>query len=329
MSLSFSARLRASVLALVLATLIVSLEARPGGSEAHAAVSATLVPSSGAWFGAYVQPTRWTQTAIKADIQKLESDVGRKLDIDQHYYGWAEWFPTWAEKWDLANGRFPMVSWAGTNIAEINAGAHDALIRARADSVQGLGKKIFIRWFPEMDDPFHASTVVSPAQFIAAWRRIVGIFDRRSATNVVWVWCGTAYGFKTGEAQKFYPGDAYVDWTCADGFNWAPGRPTAGWTKFAGIFSPFYSWGAPKGKPMMIGETGTEERYAGEKMTWITDARNALKNQFPKIKAFIYFDSKTTDFTTQVFDWRVDTSWGSYDAFKKFGRDWYFRQRHW
>ncbi len=314
--------------ALVLLAAILALEARPGGSVARASVSGILAPSSGAWFGAYVQPPKWDSTTVKNEILKLEADVGRKLDIDQHYYAWGKSFPTWQETWDVNNGRFPMITWGEIDTASINAGTHDPYIRARADAVKALGKKVFIRWFAEMDAAAHTSKAGTPASYISAYRRIVNIFDNRGATNVVWVWCGTAYGFKTGAAQSYYPGDAYVDWTCADGFNWAPSRDGAAWTQFLNVFSSFYQWGAPKAEPMMIGETATEERAAGEKATWITNTRTDLKTDFPQIKAFLWFDSRTTDFSGEIFDWRVDTSWGSYDAFKKFGRDWYFRQPH-
>ena len=290
-------------------------------------------PASSAYgtlFGAYVQPQGgWSQAHVKASITKLESDLGRKFDIDHTYYQWGQAFPMWQESWDLDNGRIPFLHWGGTNSNQINNGSQDVWIRARADAIKALGKKVMINYFAEMDESRHDATTVTPAAFINAWRRIVGIFRNRGATNVEWVWCATGWGFTTGEAATYYPGDAYVDWPCADAFNWAPNRDGAAWRSFVDIFKPFYTWASPKGKPLMVAETGTaEDTIAGRKAQWITDARNTIKNTYPNIKAFVYFSSKTTDGYDVLYDWRVTSSATSLDAYKKMGADAFFKPSH-
>ena len=119
----------------------------------------------------------------------------------------------------------------------------------------------------------------SPAKFIAAWKRIHRIFDRAGVKNVSWVWCPNAWGFATGEAQKYYPGDEYVDWICANGYNWAPGRDGDQWRSFEWIFQHFYDWAAGRGKPLMIGEFGAQERKPGEKAEWIREAAQTLEDE--------------------------------------------------
>src|SRR5438105_15657730 len=84
---------------------------------------------------------------------------------------------------------------------------------------EGPAKPVFIEWFPDMDT---SSLAVSPASFVSAWRHVHDIFAARGATNAVWVWCPSAPGFASSTAQAYYPGDTYVDWACADGYNWAP-----------------------------------------------------------------------------------------------------------
>lgn len=284
---------------------------RPGGP---------LVPSSGALFGAYVQPKQWTKASQKAAVNQLENDMGRTLDISNHYYPWETPFPVWRESWDIASGRIPMISWDGTYTSDIIDGSQDDLIKARADAVKALGHKVFIRFFWEMDGVKKAPLVGSPSDFIAAWRRIHAFFERRGATNAVWVWCPNAWGFENGEAPKYYPGDDVVDWICADGYNWSPGRPWEEWRPFAQIFAAFYDWGLAKGsKPMMVGETGAQEAAkAGKKADWIYYARTRLKDTLPWIGAFVYFDAKDS------YDWRVTTSTSAYNAFLRMGRDAYF-----
>jgi hypothetical protein len=282
-----------------------------------------LAPASGTLFGTYVQPrTGWNREDVVAAVNKLESDLGRRLDVDQHYYPWHVPFPSWKEEWDVANGRIPLITWGSIRTTRINSGSQDALIRARADGVKALGKPVFLRFFAEMDGDFLAHRTGSPSRYIAAWRRARWIFASRGATNAVWVWCPTAWGFTEGDAQRYYPGDAYVDWLCADGFNWAPGRRGVPWRSFAQIHEDFYKYGEAVGKPLMVGEYGCLERRDGEKAQWIAEARDALKNQLPAIAAVVYFDSKGD------FNFRVDTSPSAYEAYKAMGADPHFNPPH-
>ena len=77
-----------------------------------------------------------------------------------------------------------------------------------------------------------------------------------------------------------YPGDAYVDWTCLDGYN--GNNP---WTSFHNLFMPTYAritgTIAPS-KPMIVGETGSTES-GGSKAQWITNMLSDLPVSFPNI----------------------------------------------
>ena len=291
-----------------------------------AALGAKLAPADATLLGSYIKPSGWNQTAVKNSVTKRENQLGRKYDIIHWFYPWGDAFPTWKEKWDIQNGRIPLIAWGDVKTSAINAGTHDNYIRARADAVKALGAPIFIRWFSEMDTRYHSENAVSPSSYISAWRRIHRIFTNRGATNVVWVWCGTAAGFQYNRAQPFYPGAAYVDWICADGYNWAPRKPDTEWTSFRTIFQHFYSWGTSQGKPLMIAETGTEEdTVPGRKAQWIRDAMNTMKTDYTNIKAFVYFDARATDFFNTYYDWRIDTSTTSLQAFRAMGQDPHFR----
>jgi hypothetical protein len=300
----------------------------PGPEPADAAVTGKLAPPDAALFGAYVGPTGgWHKAAVQNAITTREQQLGRRFDISQEYYSWGKSFPTWRQGWDLDQGRIPLISWSAVKTTAVNAGTHDAYIRARADGVKALGAPIFLRWFSEMDGDYQKEEAVSPSAFITAWRRIYNIFNNRGATNVVWVWCPTAWGFERGTAGAWYPGDQYVDWICTDGFNWAPKREGATWRSFESVFQAFYNWGSAHGKPLMVGETGTEEDplRPGRKAQWVLDARNALKMRMPNIKAFVYFDTKRTHETGTTFDWRMNTTPGALQAFRGMAQDQYFR----
>ena len=278
-----------------------------------------LEPASGALFGAYVKPrTGWTRDEVVASLERLERDLGRTLDIDHHYHPWTVPFPSWKEPWDLANGRIPMISWGNVSTRRVNSGALDGLIRSRAEAVRSFGAPMFIRWFFEMDSDAVARLAGSPASYINAWRRIRWIFGTAGAWNAVWVWCPTSWGFFEGEAQKYYPGDQYVDWICSDGYNWAPGRGGSRWREFSQIYQAFYEFGVSRGKPMMAGEYGCQERAPGEKAGWFDQAREDIKERFPELDAVVYFDSD------RDYDWRVDTSPSSYQSFITTAQDPHF-----
>ena len=304
---------------LLTSLLVAGSVAAPGPAQAGGDPAGPLEPASGTLFGAYVKPDLgWTRDDVMASIEALESDLGRPLAIDHHYQPWSVPFPSWKEPWDVAAGRIPMITWGKVSTRKVNSGALDALIRSRAEAVRGVAHPMFIRWFAEMDSDSVAQLSRSPASYIRAWRRIRWIFGASGAWNAVWVWCPTAWGFVEGEAQKYYPGDDYVDWVCSDGYNWAPGRAGSRWREFSEIYQAFYEFGVARGKPMMAGEYGCQERAPGEKAAWIDQAREDIKARFPELDAIVYFDSD------RDYDWRVDTSPSSYEAFAAMGSDPYF-----
>jgi len=181
-----------------------------------------------------------------------------------------------------------------------------------------------LRWFAEMDLGSHRAQTISPASFVAAWRHMHDIFSSVGATNVRWIWCPSGATFATGVAQRYYPGNSYVDWTGADGYNWAPELPATTWRSFAQIFSSFYTWGLSAGKPMLVGEYGTVEGAPGAKAAWFRQADYQLRTYFPGIRAVVYFNSDHPDFGKN-FDWRVTTSHSALGAFRAFANDPYFR----
>jgi beta-mannanase len=188
------------------------------------------------------------------------------------------------------------------------------MIRQRARDVKAFGHPILLEWFWEMDGNRNRHIAKSPASFIAAWKRIHRIFDKAGVTNVSWVWCPNAWGFKTGEAQKWYPGDEWVDWICANGYNWAPGRKGDEWRSFRWVFQAFYEWASQRGKPLMIGEFGVQERKPGEKAQWLREAANVLRDEFTEIKAVVYFNVK------KRYDWRLRTD-SARGAFRYLGKE--------
>ena len=283
-----------------------------------------IVPAHGTLMGAYPKANHGG-SGINGAVTALESAEGRKLDIDHHYLSFGSPMAD-VYKWDVQQGRIPMMSWAGQNTDEIAAGKWDAQIISRAREIKALKVPFLVRFMWEMDGaPNEAHFVMGTTSYVNAWRRVVTIFRQQGATNAQFVWCPTAWGFRPngGRATAFYPGDNYVDWVAADGYNWAPGRGN-NYQSFQGVFANFYSWAkknAP-GKPLLIGETGVQERNPGDKAKWITAMGQTIKNVYPNIKAVVYFNSNPK------YPWWLDSTTSSMTAWKNLLHDPYFDTRY-
>lgn len=300
---------------------------KPAGGSAPPVASDPTVPSSGTLFGAYVQPTGGTtESAEESAVTGLEHDLGRKLAIDHMYAHFTSPLPVAMAQWNLSEGRIPMISWSYEYTSKIAAGDYDSLIRADALQLKALHGPVLVRWFAEMDNAQSGPYVASPASYVAAWRHIVDMFRSVGARNVYWIWCPGSGDFAPGIAQRYYPGNAYVDWVGADGYNWAPVRPQTPWRSFAQIFGAFYQWGITTGKPLMIGEYGAVEGSPGQKAAWFRQAATQLRTEFPEIRAVVYFDDEHQNFG-QDFNWRVTTSASALDAFRGFATESYFAAR--
>jgi hypothetical protein len=296
-----------------LATLLPPAPAPPAAAAGRA--SGPLVPASGFYVGAYTKHIDgYGQARAREAMDDLESRLGRRLHINHHFYAWADNFPSWREPWDLENDRIPMISWNGENTDAIARGDWDGMISARAHAVAMMNTPVFIRWFWEMDGNKKQGFISSPASYQKAWRHIVDIFRTAGANNAVWVWCPNASAIADGKAMAYYPGAAYVDWVCGDGYNFAPNRPGDEWETFAQIYDGFYAAATKMGKPIMIGEFGVLERKPGEKEQWFRQAHDWIQTH-PAIAAVVYFNA---DSTTQgvYYDWRVDTSPSAFEGFR-------------
>jgi hypothetical protein len=268
-------------------------------------------------FGAWVQ--QGTAPTHADAVRDLEARLGYTLALDNHYRPWTNTF--WRdEQDDIASGRTPMVSWTarGATAAAIASGAEDGTIARVADAVKALQSRVLVRFAYEMDQPKGSPRYLGPpADFIAAWRHVYSTFQARGVTNARFVWSPIAANFKNGVAQRFYPGNRYVDWIGADGYDWYPGRPASTWTTFGQIFSDFYAWAAPRGKPLIVAETGVQEDPAdpSRKAAWFAGAQTWIGSH-TAIRAVSYFDG----ISPKGYDFRVDTSGASFAAWQAMAR---------
>ena len=270
-------------------------------------------------------------------VTKFEEDAQKSASMVQFFQPFAQCnpncsfydFPTEPMEGIRAHGSIPVLSWSSQSIpsslnepdfqlADVIEGRYDDFIREFATEARDWGHPFFLRfdwemngnWFP-WGEGVNGNV---PGQFVAAWRHVHDIFAAVGATNVTWTWC--PFVDPSGSLQKLaslYPGDAYVDWTGLDGYNWGtnPASPR-GWKSFDQLFSRSYgeiAEGIAPSKPMMLGEFGSTEQ-GGSKAEWIRDALGRIPSEYPQIRAALWFD-KFDD----GMDWPIETSSSATQAF--------------
>ncbi|HUQ82091.1 MAG TPA: glycosyl hydrolase [Gemmatimonadaceae bacterium] len=261
------------------------------------------------------------------------AQVGKRPLYIMWYTDWSSTFQSYAVNDAYGRGSVPVITWEMKNrradipYADVLSGKWNKYIDTWAAAAKTDGRAFFLRFGHEMNGDWYgwsgARNGASPAaaqQFVATWRYVRDRFTRVGATNVTWVWCVNAESVPNASwnaVANYYPGDAYVDWTCADGYNWGTSQTVAnaGWTSrwqtFDEIFGATYQRVvtiAPS-KPFMIGEFASSES-GGSKAAWISDAASRMPTAYPQLRAFIWFNmNKETD-------WRAESSAASLAAFK-------------
>ncbi|BCJ52241.1 hypothetical protein Asp14428_37160 [Actinoplanes sp. NBRC 14428] len=242
-------------------------------------------PAEGAYLGAWIKPEALTHAGRVEAVGELEEDLGRPLDIVNTYRRFDQMVGTESDAEFLDRGATLMVSWATGDNRSITAGEHDRLIRRQARAIRKVKRPVLLRIRWEMDRPNLRATMWSGEDYIAAYKRIRGIFAEERVKNVSWVFCPTAEGFIRGDAPAFYPGDDLVDWTCVDVYAGNLFQP------IGQLMGPFLTWAAQRPKPIVIGEFGVAKAWGSAgRAAWLQDARRTFKAN-PQIKAVVYFES--------------------------------------
>lgn len=277
-----------------------------------------LVPSSGAYLGAYVQPTDYSSSGQVSAVQTFEQLIGSSIDLVHVYHPWTQPFPSEADQEFVDSGKVLLLTWGGApDTKKIVAGDYDSLIKQRAQAVKGMGRPILMEFRHEMDRPNLQWSVHGPAEYIKAWDHIRSIFAGEGVTNVGWVWCPTGYGFQVGRAQAFYPGNGEVDWVCADVYSFRPSM------SLAEASAPFMKFALATGKPILIGEfavNGAPAAWAN----WITGA-GQFARKYPQIKGIAYFDANGTDSNGNPFKYWLGGHQTAIDAFARLAKASYFK----
>jgi len=260
----------------------------------------------------------------EASLQRSQAaaqELGRHLDVLTVYDGfsWGQPLPTALLAAAEAADCTPQLTWepwepgAGEQqpaytAAEIAGGRYDNYVSSWAKQAAAYDRSFQLRFAHEMNGDWYPWSVGSPggspADYVAAYRRVRGIFDDAGADRVEWVWNPNVIVNGNVDAiSQCYPGDDFVDIVGIDGYNFG-NQAGHQWIEPAELFGStldLVTKLAPD-KPVWITEVGCAD-IGGDKARWITDFFTWLAST--DIRALVWFEVSGTRGEP---DWRLTAS---------------------
>ncbi len=250
--------------------------------------------ASGKLWGAYLSD---------GNVSSFESSVGKKMDMQAIFTGWGDSFPASSDKTKTL-----VIFWEpNVSLDSITSGSSDSYIKQFAAGAQSYGGPVVLIPFEEMngnwdiwDGAYGSNT---PAKVIAAWKHIHDLFSGVSNVKFGWDVNNDSVPDTSANAiSNYYPGSAYVDYVCVDGFNF--GSP---WQSYSDMFSSALSQVKGYGKPILIASMASAE--SSQKAAWVTDALNQIAKD-SSITGFIWFNENKEQ------NWLVNSDSAALQAFK-------------
>ncbi len=234
--------------------------AGPGSQAAGASslpydVSRFLDPASGKFLGVEAPGA----PGSLAPVARFASSVGRRPNIIGQYVAWNSPFAPQSVARAWSYGALSYLAWEpfDASVQSIAEGHSDAYITQFATAVRALNLPIALSFGHEMNGDWYpwGTEGTTPAEFVAAWRRIHDLFIQAGATNVIWVWNpNDIYPVPQVQLKPYYPGNAYVNWIGITGYASATGPFT-----YAGLYAPTVrEIRSFTSKPFIIAETSVE-----------------------------------------------------------------------
>jgi len=274
-------------------------------------------------FGGTWSNAPWCDPGTQCPLPKFTANAGKAPSVEHWGMCWTCTFDSGVANAVVGRGDIPAVDWSNDSSAsdaDIAAGKYDSQITAVAQAIKAFGHPMFLLFDEEMNGGWYSyapgNNGNTAASFVAMWRHIHDVFSSVGATNVTWVWCPNVDPDNNiTPMSQVYPGDAYVDWTGLNGYNWGNVNGNQ-WMSFSQVFASSYNTllSIAPNKPIMIGEVASEES-GGSKAAWITDAlATQLPQHFPQIKAVLWFNWRVNEKGT-YWNWEIESSPTSQQAF--------------
>lgn len=265
-------------------------------------------------------------------FDQLEGALQHRLPIVSIYQAWGDRedearFPARSVETISRLGSVPMITWEPwvkdfdaavrpnlppvsereyASLAAIARGDYDFYLVPWAKAAAQYGKPLFLRFAHEMNDPYRYAWGPQngnrPDDFIAAWKHVHLVFQKMSATNVLWVW---SPHISMPWFEYYYPGAEYVDWVGTGVLNYGDVAPWSRWWSFHQILEKAYPTLDRLQKPIMITEFGTLT-CGGDAAQWYDGAFRDLHDKYGGVRAVVFFN-QTSDVTlsTAPLNWSL------------------------
>lgn len=259
---------------------------------------------------------------MDGDIKQFETIVGEDPDMMAAFTHWgnANSFPTYMNKYTKDKGRELIIFWEASNYLlttndqpaysydAIIRGDWDAYIKSFAAAAKSYGGPVILIPFSEMNGNWSPWSGTlngnTPAKAVAGYRHVRTVFG--DVPNVKFGWAPNSNSVpNTAEnaIEKYYPGDAYVDYVGVDGFNF-----DSPWQTFDQVFNKPLTILSQYKKPIYIFSFASS---AGtQKAAWITDAITKQMPKYPLLEGWNWFNQN------KERNWLIWSDDASLNAFK-------------
>jgi hypothetical protein len=251
----------------------------------------------------------------RQEIQQRESETGHRLEGVRVFRRWDEPLFNGDQLWARKTGHTVFLSiksrlsdgaklsWRDIATARTNSPLWRDMER-QAQQIKRFGAIVYVVFNHEPDS--HTSAPMGgPADFVAAWRRIVSTYRAAGVRNARYVWTVTGWAFAANagggrtRADLYYPGDAYVDDIAGDTYNWNTCHSRSGtWQSPAQLIGPEQRFGLRHpAKGLMLLEFGSVEdpAHPGRKAQWLRDMAALLATPaYRQFRAALYWDDQHT-----------------------------------
>lgn len=263
----------------------------------------------GVYHGASL-PDAWDENGLRRQISDYNAAAGKKISV-------VTWFASAYENGRMTNwsqnyapnlarvkrlGAVSLIKFSTQDYAYdktgkmaglklIANGTWDEYFKQSALAVKQFDGPVFISINHEMNGTWYPYSQAYPgsqttaADYVAAWQRIVDIFNRNGATNVAWVWSPNVPDVGGVPYQSYYPGDSYVDWIGVSLYSGNDPRA------LDTIYNQFSAR-----KPFFITEWATapeknkyNARFPGE-VEWVKEFFQSLNQNYPRVRAISWFN---------------------------------------
>ena len=283
----------------------------------------TLPAKADVMLGAYLPGDGWDPSQITNFNNQSTKSISYLNIFSAFSHSWDHLY--WQSSNAFNNGSIPLISWMPIDLSrpnenilsEIALGQWDAYIdlwgtklvdwvnsyaaENQPIAMVRFGHEFNGNWYPYGD---------SPAWFVSAWQHIHDRFETAGVNEYIeWVWSANNYNVDSyNDMTLYYPGDAYVDWTSLDGYNWGSNYTWTNWDNFNQVFSYGYNILTTNypSKPILLAEVGStnpsdqpdpnwgqygdDSDYAQDKDAWFTDMLTQLETNYPAVRALTLFN---------------------------------------